>query len=91
MSKFLDEAPDVRDLEIQLRLNKLCGNDFFNKGDGSNSINFFPPPPPPPPPPPNFPNPRLPPLPSDLFNIPNIPRVDKFLNNNNFNFDFSNS
>ena len=91
MSKFLDKTPDVRDLEIQLRLNKLCEKDeFFNRGAGSSNNNFFPPPLPPPPPPPNFPNLRLPPLPSDLFNILNIPRIDKFLNNNDFNFDFSN-
>ena len=34
--------------------------------------------------------PPLPPLPSDLFNVPNVPRIDEFLNNNGFNFDFSN-
>ena len=28
--------------------------------------------------------------PSDLFNIPNIPRVNEFLNNNDFIFDYSN-
>ena len=65
LGKFLDKTPDVRDLEIQLRLNKLCEKDeFFNIGDGSSSNNFFPPPLPPPPPPPNFPNLRPPPLPS---------------------------
>ena len=65
LGKFLDKTPDVRDLEIQLRLNKLCEKDeFFNRGDGSSSNNFFPPPLPPPPPPPNFPNLRPPPLPS---------------------------
>ena len=91
MSKFLDKTPDVRDLEIQLRLNKLCEKDeFFNRGDGSSSNNFFPPPSPPPPSPPNFPNLRPPPPPSDLFNILNVPRIDEFLNNNDFNFDFSN-
>ena len=56
---------------------------FFNRGD---SINFFPPncPPPPlgPPPPPPL---------SDLLNMPiNVPRIDKLLNNNVFNFNFSN-
>ena len=35
-------------------------------------------------------DPPPPPLLSDLFNIPNVPRVDEFLNNNDFNFDFSN-
>ena len=52
---------------------------------------FFLPPPPPLPPPPNFPNPRPPPPRSDLFNIPNVPRIDLFLNNNDFNLNFSNS
>ena len=83
LSKVLDKAPDIRDLEVQSRLNKLSEkNEFFNRGDNNN---FFPPNPPPPPldPPP-------PPLPSDLFNIPNVPRIDEFLNNNDFNFDFSN-
>ena len=91
MSKFLDKTPDVRDLEIQLRLNKLCEKDeFFNRGDGSSSNNVFPPPPPPPPPPlPNFPNLRPPPPPSDLFNVLNVQIIDEFLNNNDFNFDFS--
>ena len=82
LSKFLDKAPDIRDLEIQSRLKKCSEkNECFNRGD---SINFFLPNPPPPPlgPPP-------PPLPSDLFNIPNVPRIDKFLNNNDFDFDFS--
>ena len=41
------------------------------------------------PPPPTL-GPPPPPPPSDLFNIPNVPRVDEFLNNNDFNFDFSN-
>ena len=83
-SKFLDKAPNIRDSEIQLRLNKLSEkNEFFNRGENSN---FSPPNPPPPPldPPP-------PPPPSDLFNIPNVPRFDEFPNKNNFNFDFSNS
>ena len=56
---------------------------FFNRGD---IINFFLPNPPPPslgPPPP--------PPPSDFFNIPNVPRINEFLNNNDFNFDFFNS
>ena len=52
---------------------------------------FIPPPPQPPPPaPPHFPKLRLPPSPSDLFNLPNVPRIDEFLNNDDFNFDFSN-
>ena len=83
LSKFLDKALHVRDLEIQSRLNKLHDkNEFFNRGDGSN---FFTPPLPS-----NFSNLGLPPPPSDLFNIPNVARVDEFLNNNDFNFDFSN-
>ena len=71
-------------------LNKLCEkNEFFNRGDGrGSSNNFFPLSSPSPPP--NFPFPRPPPLPSNLFKIPNVPEVDKFLNNNDFNFDFSN-
>ena len=90
MSRFLDKAPDVRDLEIQSNLNKLCENELFNQGDGGSSNNFFPPSPLPPPLSPNFPNPRLPPLSSDLLNIPNVARVGEFLNNNDLNFDFSN-
>ena len=83
LSKFLHKAPDIRDLEIQSRLNNLSEkNEFFNRGDNNNF--FLPNPPPlplgPPPPPP----------PSDLFNIPNVPRNDKCLNNNYFNFDFFN-
>ena len=69
LSKFLDKAPDIRDLEIQSRLNKLNEkNEFYNRGDNNN---FFPSNPPPPPlgPPP-------PPLPSDLFNISNVPKID---------------
>ena len=34
--------------------------------------------------------PTPPPLPSCLFNIPNVPRINEFLENNVFNFDFSN-
>ena len=83
LSKFLHKAHDIRDLGIQSRLNKFSEKyDFFNRGDNNN---FFLPNPPPPPlgPPP-------PPLPSDLFNIPNVPRIDEFLNNSDFEFDFSN-
>ena len=80
-SKFLGKAPDIRDLEIQSRLNKLSeANEFFNRRDNNN---FF------------LPNPTSPslgplppPLSSDLFNIPNVPRIDEFLNNSDFNFDF---
>ena len=90
-SKFIDKAPNVRDWEIQSTLSKFHEkHEFFHRGDGSSSNNFFPPSPPPPPPSPYFPNPRSPSLLSDLFNIPNVPRVDKFLNNNDFNFDFFN-
>ena len=86
MSKFLDKTTDVRDLEIQLSLKKLCEKDeFFNRGDGSSNNNVFPPPPLP-----NFPNLRPPTPSSDLFNVLNVPRIDEFLNNNDFNFDFSN-
>ena len=65
MSKFLDKPSNIRDLEIQSRLNKLCEqNKSFNRGDGGSRNNFsllsHPP---------NFPNPRMPPSPSDLFNI----------------------
>ena len=59
----------------------------FNRGDGGNSNNFFLPPPPPPPHVPPSGPPQQPP-PSDLFNISNVPRIGKFLNNNDFNFDF---
>ena len=83
MSKFLDKVPNIRDLEILWRLNKLSvKNEFFNKG-GNN--NFFPPNPattplgPPPPP-----------SPSDLSDIPNVPKTDEFHNNKDLNFDFSN-
>ena len=83
LSKFLDKAPDIRELEIQSRLNKLSEkNEFFKRGDNSNSFLTNPPPPslgPPPPPPP-----------SDLINTPNIPRIDEFLNNRDFNIDLSN-
>ena len=90
LNKFLDKAHDVRDLEIQSRLNKLHKKrNFFNGVDGSSSNKFFHPPPLPPASP-NFPNPTLPPLSSYFFRIPKFPRVDKFLNNNDFNFDFSN-
>ena len=83
MSKFLGKAPDIRDLDIQSRLNKLREkNEFFNRGDNNNI--FLPNPPPPPlgPPPP--------PRPSDLFNIPNVPRSNEFLNNNDFNLILKN-
>ena len=67
-----------------MRQNKLSEkNEFFKRGDNNN---FFLPNPPPsslgvPPPSP----------PSDLFDIPNVPRIEEFLNNNDFNFNFSNS
>ena len=71
-------------MKLQSRLNKLSEKSkAFNREDNNN---FFPPNPPPPPlgsPPP--------PLAFDLFNTPNDPRVEEFLNNNDFNFDFSNS
>ena len=63
-------------------------NEFFTRGDGGSN-NFVPPPLSPLPSPLNFPNPRPPTPPSDLFNIPNVPRVEEFLKNNDFNFDFS--
>ena len=83
LSKFLDKAPDIRDFSIQSRLNKLSEkNKFFNRGDNNNFFLLNPSSPPlcPPPPPP----------PSDLLNIPNVLRIDEFLNNNDFNFGFSN-
>ena len=68
-----------------MRLNKLHEkNEFFNREDNSN--NSFPPPPPPPP----SGLWQPPPPPSDLFNIPDVPRINEFLNDNDFNFDFSN-
>ena len=82
LSKFLDKATNIRDLEIQSRLNKLSEkNEFFNRRD--NNIFFLPNAPPPPL------GPSPPALPSDLFNIPNILKTNEFLNNNDFNFDFS--
>ena len=34
LSRFLDKAPDIRDLELRSRLNKFCnGREFFNRGD----------------------------------------------------------
>ena len=84
MSKFLDKAPDIRHLEIQLRLNKFSSkNELFYRGDNKNF--FLPNRPPPPlgPPPPSSP--------SDLLYIPNIPSIDETFNNNDFNFDFSKS
>ena len=62
LSKFSDKAPDIRDLEIQSRLNKLSEkNEFFNR---SSNNNFFPPNLPPSP----LGPPLLPP-PSDLLNM----------------------
>ena len=29
LSKFLDKAPGIRDLEIRERLNKLCEKEYF--------------------------------------------------------------
>ena len=82
-SKFLDKAPDIRDMEIQSRLNKLSEkNEFFNRGDNNNFFLANPPP--------SSLDPPTPPPPSDLFNIPNVLRIVEFLNNNDFNFDFSN-
>ena len=75
MSKFLAKAPDIQDLEIRSRLNKLREKDeCVNKGnDNSNNNNsnniFLPPPPypPPPRPPTYFPPPFKPPTLSDFF------------------------
>ena len=40
MSKFLEKAPDIRDLEIRRRLNKLRENDeLFNRGNDNNNNN----------------------------------------------------
>ena len=91
LSKFLNKVPEIGDLEIQSRLKKLHEkNEFFNRGNGGSSNNFFLPPPSPPPTLPDFSNPRPPPPFSDLFNISNVQRVDEFLNNNGFNFEFFN-
>ena len=69
LSKFLSHAPDVKDLELQSRLNKLRSrNEFFNSGDDNNINNFsfiLPSPPPQLPQPPYVP----PPLP---FQLPNL-------------------
>ena len=41
LSKFLSHAPDVKDLELQSRLNKLRSkNEFFNSGDDNNINNY---------------------------------------------------
>ena len=66
-----------------MRLNKHSEkNELFNRR-GNN--NFFLPNPPP------LPLGPLPPtLPFDFFNIPSVPRINEFLNNNDFNFDLSN-
>ena len=38
LSKFLDKAPGIRDLEIRERLNKLCEKStFFNRGNAKNT------------------------------------------------------
>ena len=45
MSKFLSLALDVKDLELQLRLNKHHSrNEYFNGGDYNNNNLFIPPP-----------------------------------------------
>ena len=39
-SKFLDKAPNIRDLELRTILNKLRnGREFFNRGDNNNNSN----------------------------------------------------
>ena len=51
LSKFLSQAPDVKDLELQSRLNKHHSrNEYFNGGDYNNNNLFIPPPPLPQPP-----------------------------------------
>ena len=73
LSKFLSQAPDVEDLKLQSRLNKLHSrNEFFNIGgdDNNNNYPFIPPPPPPQPPQPPYvppPPPFQPPNLGDLF------------------------
>ena len=80
MSKFLDKVPDINDLEIQSRLNKLSEqNKFFNRGDNNN---FFPPNSPPLPLGPSPPR-----LPSDLFKYQMLQGLMNFLIT--INFDFS--
>ena len=76
LSKFLSQVPDVKDLELQLRLNKLrLRNEFFDSGDNNNNNNdpFIAPPPPPQRPQP----PYVPPRPA--FQQPNL--SDLFSNN----------
>ena len=41
-SKFLDQAPDVRDLEIRENLNKLENNEFFNRANDFAKIPLAP-------------------------------------------------
>ena len=42
LSKFLSQAPDAKDLELQSRLNKLrYRNEFFNGGDDNNNDNYL--------------------------------------------------
>lgn len=76
LSKFLSQAPDVKDLELRSRLNNLRSrNEFFNGGDDNNNKNytFIPPPPPP-----QLPQPSCVP-PPPLFQLPNL--SDLFSNN----------
>ena len=78
MSKLLDKAPDIRDLEIRSGLDKLCEkDDFFNKGnDNNNKNNNFFIPPPPPPTPPEFSRQNFPPP------LPHSPNLNDFFLDN---------
>ena len=85
----MDKVPDIRDLEIQSKLNKLREkNEYFKRSDNKNNNNnnnnnnknrgrnnFLPPPLPPPPP-------------FEFFNTPSVPNVGDFLNNNVDDFNF---
>ena len=90
LRKFLDKAPDIRDLEIQSRLKKFSEKNEFSTEEMVAAATIF-----------SLlqllllhhllifliqdHHLRL------LIYIPNVLRVDKFINNNDFNFGFSNS
>ena len=86
LSKFLDKATDIRNLELRSRLNKLRdGREFFNRGDNNNNNNNN-----------NGGNVFLPPPPSSsCFDFPDetgqrpLPNIESFLNDNVNNFPLS--
>ena len=83
LSKFLDKAPDIRDLSLCLDLiNSTMERNFFNRGDDNNDNNnnndgndFLPPPPSPP----NFD------FPNETGQRP-LPKIGSLLNDNFNNF-----